>query len=261
MEHMDSPRERIPQLLSGFPTGASTARLSPDELTAYFDVNPSGSGPPYLDLYQVSRGAPEDVFSGSTSLTTLNTTTADEFHATVSGDGLTAVFTRSGSTLDLFIATRPSAASQFGAPSALLAPVNTSETEQDPYLLPDAKVLYFSRSGGAGLDLYRAAGNGSSFNTVTALSELNTQATDYFSVITQDDLTIFWGSTRTDLGAKGGVDIYTASRASTGVPFSGIRNVAELNTVSSESPSSVSSDGCRLYFTQAGGIYVAKRAK
>jgi hypothetical protein len=55
------------------------------------------------------------------------------------------------------------------------------------------------------------------------VTELATAADEGWPALTADGLTVFWSSTRTDGGAKGGWDIWTARRTSLTAPFSSPR--------------------------------------
>jgi len=93
---------------------------------------------------------------------------------------------------------------------------------------------------------------------------------EFAPVLGNDILVVYWASTRRDLGARGGDDIWRATRARRSDPWTEVTNVAELNTGSSEVPDWLSPDGCRLYFhsdraappenTLLTDIYVAERA-
>jgi Tol biopolymer transport system component len=80
-----------------------------------------------------------------------------------------------------------------------------------------------------------------------ALPELG----DAFSpAISSDELTIYFASSR-----SGNNDIWRANRASTAQPFDTPTHVDELASPSQDFPSSISPDGCRIYFWsgRAGG--------
>jgi hypothetical protein len=175
------------------------------------------------------------------------------------------MFMRNGSSItgDIFVSTRQTRAAQFGAASALAGPVNTSAFEADPYLAPAGDTLYFARST-AQPDLFAATAHSGVFDVISSLNELNTSANERSPVISADGQTIFWASNRTDLGAKGDYDIYTATRANNSATFDHVHNIAELNSSRYEAPNWISPDGCRLYFQQFDGntysIYVAHRS-
>jgi hypothetical protein len=115
---------------------------------------------------------------------------------------------------------------------------------------------------GAHLDIYRASFDGIGVSDVTLASELASGANEFSPVVSADGLTIFFSSDRTDGGAKGGTDIWTARRPSLTAPFSDVKTVPELNTTADEEAGWLSPDGCRLYsFSSIAGshLYVASR--
>jgi Tol biopolymer transport system component len=207
---------------------------------------------------------------GEPSLLSVVSSSASEASPTVTANGATLVFESDrlgGTNGQLFVATRGSLAASFGAPT-LLANVNATSDEATPYLRPDGQMLYFSSNrGGAGMDLYRAAlqPNGS-FAGPAPIVELNSGADEYSPCVSHDDLTVFWGSKRTDLQGYGDFDIYIAERVSASDGFASIANVGHaINSPALDLPGWVSPDGCALYMeSERGGqrdIYVARRPK
>jgi hypothetical protein len=235
-------------------------RLSPDYLTAYFaaNMNPNSGGS--TGLYTATRPTPTAPFSGITPLAQAAEAPTDyETEPTVSPDGLTLIFGRAGAgdaTGHVSYATRASLSSPF-VYVGLLPDVNEpSAADGTPFLREDGEVLYFSstRIAGDDQDIFRALSNGSGFDGPTAVTELNTTFADGFPVVTPDDLTLFFASTRPGDGAQGDFDIWTATRASTSEAFSTPTNVVELNTADADYPTFVTRDGCALY------LYVEARA-
>jgi hypothetical protein len=118
--------------------------------------------------------------------------------------------------------------------------------------------------GARNADIWRAAASGGGFSAPVDVTEIDTMFDEGNPTLSPDRLTLFWASNRTDGGAKGGYDIWTAKRADTSAPFSSIANVAELNTANDDFPGWLSPDGCRLYLTSqatVGQMYVATRPK
>jgi hypothetical protein len=171
------------------------------------------------------------------------------------------------SAFDVVVATRTVTSGPFTNPTDLSG-INTVSDEGQAYVLPSDLVLYFQsdRNVGTSLtDLFRASrpntSQGFTLDTSNVLANVNTPSHEWAPVVTPDELTIYFGSTRTDGGAKGGMDIWRATRASTTVPFSNPTNVAALNTPKSDVPTWISNDGCRLYVANnSGGKYVIEVA-
>ncbi len=254
------------QIVAGLSATASGTRLSADELTVYVTQAALPDSGMNAQLFVAVRATPAGAFGSALSVGAANSSTDDNFAPTVSADALTLISARSGPGYNsIFIATRTSTAAQFGSGSLLAGPVNTTgplDYNGSPYLQPDGKLLFFTRGvSGLGGEIFQSAFSGGAFQTPTAVAELNTAAQETASVITSDALTVYWASQRTDLMAHGGYDIFMASRARATDAFSNLRNVAELNSASDESPSWVSADGCRLYFSGPGGTRVASHQR
>jgi hypothetical protein len=248
-----------PTFLQGLAnTGATNIgglRLSPDSLTAYFYASyPAHSGS-LRDLYSASRvtsSAPFDMVAplGDSTVNTF----VDEANPTVSGDGLTLIFERfySGTPRRLHYAarTKRSVPFTYGGP---IGESNPAAQDTSPLLREDGRVLYFasSRKTGIDYDIYRAAWNGTSLDSVVQVAELNTVFDDVGAVVTPDDLTIYFSSNRPPHMGPGW-DIWRAARISTSDPFSAPTNVAELNSPDIKQPTFVSPDGCTVYFDTLG---------
>jgi hypothetical protein len=130
----------------------------------FSSTRPRPLGPPTgFDLY-VSELHPDGTFGPATLIEELSSGVADP-GMMVSADGLEAFLfsTRSGfpalGAADMWTATRPTVFDLWSAPSHLGALLNTTGTDQRPYLSSDRLTLFFAsdradanRSGG--LDLY-----------------------------------------------------------------------------------------------------------
>jgi hypothetical protein len=258
-----------PALVPGLSTIADSVdglRLSPDSRTAYFHaVRPDGVG--YDDLYTASRDAPNSAFGGVSPIegTRINTV-AEEVYPTVSGDGLILAYAHgqpAGDPVHIYYAERATTLVGFAFVGPVMTGLN-AQHEAFPFLREDGKVLYFAVESN---DIYRAPWNGrgldASLGSPTAVEEINTNFNEVAPVVTPDDLTIYFGSNRTDDSARGDYDIWVATRTSPTEPFSLPRDVMEINTPSFEWPTFVTADGCTLYFSSnRGGTllpYVATR--
>jgi hypothetical protein len=79
------------------------------------------------------------------------------------------------------------------------------------------------------------------------ISELNMLGRLSAPSLTADELNIFFHSPNI-AGGLGGYDIWMATRTEVNLPFSGVRNLTEINTAASDNSPSVSPDGLTLYF-------------
>ena len=122
--------------------------------------------------------------------------------------------------------------------------------------------LFFSSDGytpGGPQDIYmsRQLADGS-FAPATAVSELNSSASDFMPNVRKDGLEIVFNSDRA--GGFGGQDVYSSTRASTSDPWSAPVNLGSaVNTGGNETRSSLSWDGERLHFGRDGNIFVSTR--
>jgi hypothetical protein len=95
------------------------------------------------------------------------------------------------------------------------------------------------------------------------VAELSTASDDRMPNVRRDGLEIVFSSNR-----GGNMDIYVATRASVDAPWSAPQLIANpnINTAGSETRSSLSADGTRLYFgrkvdaADPGDVFVATRA-
>ena len=150
------------------------------------------------------------------------------------------------------------------APENLGCSVNSPANEASPSLLETE--LYFSstRAGGLG-DIYRSAFDGQTFGGPSVVAALSSGQDDFRPNVRRDGLEIFFDSNRP--GGIGGLDIWTATRASTGDPWSTPTNLGgPVNSALNDLRASLSWDGSTLYFgsLRAGGegsqdLYVSTR--
>jgi Tol biopolymer transport system component len=241
----------------------ATASLSADELTIYFGSDRDGV---QWDIFTASRADRTDRFDDPVLLDVLNSP-SDEGDISVTPDELEAYFisNRSG-TFHIYVATRSTRTAEFSDPAlvANVAGVPGSTTEWAPFITADGSNLYFATNATGLEDIYRATKTGGDFDEPAPVIELNTGSyADIEAALSPDELSIYFSSTRPDGGAKGDFDIWQATRSSKDEEFSGLVNVAELNTEGYERPEWVSADGCRLYFTAYDGalwhIYLAEK--
>jgi hypothetical protein len=241
--------------------------LSEDELTVYV----------YLDgttdhIFRARRDTPTSAFGELALVPVVNdfstATTADR-SPFVTADGLDLYFSsdRLGNgAFKLYVAKRRDLDADFGAPSLLSSAVNdVGAVVERPWVTP-AEVWY-DRDGDIWVADRTATGptNAPVWTEVNPrpVNELNSPATEGQVIVTRDGLRVFFESSRSDGGAKGGVDVWTAKRADVGQPFTDLANVAEVNAKANDTPTWISADGCRLYLNSDRDgfrqLYVASR--
>jgi len=146
---------------------------------------------------------------------------------------------------------------------------NSAAAEFSPSLveLKDGTYLYFSSSVSGNQDIYRSKrrANGS-FSPPSPVVELNTEFDDRMPNVRSDGLEIVYSSNRPvdskGTASFGSFDVYVAKRTSTSKPFSAPVNLGPgVNTVGSETRSTISWDHRRLYFGRDGEIQSATRSK
>jgi Tol biopolymer transport system component len=252
-------------------------RLSPDELTAWFfsDRLDDGGAGIWSDgrLFVATRPSLQSAWSAPVPVQMTNASIAGPpASPTITADGLTMAFegyVGGVGQADIYVSTRPNTSAVWGAPG-LAATINSNTSnELTSFWVPNGAKLYFGsdRAKANYYDLYVATYGSTGFGTPTPITELNTSAsTDFFPVVSADELTIYWASTRTDYGGAGDEDIYVATRTSTSNAFSGIKRLTSVSSTDRDGPTWVSPDGCRLYVSSIrtgslGGrdLYVASR--
>ncbi len=138
----------------------------------------------------------------------------------LSADDLELYFTSSRTGRDdIYVATRATVSTPWGAPVSLGSTVNSSSFDVNPAITADGLSLFFSsnRSGGrGGYDLYvttRATASDPWGAPVNLGPTVNSSSNDYEPSITDDGLSLFFGSTRP--GGSGSIDIYVTTRTTT----------------------------------------------
>ena len=257
------------------PANEGDARLTHDELTVYFTRAPSpdagvDGGTGLTDLFVAKRSGPTDTFGAATPITSLDTTSY-ETSPSPTGNDLTLYYTTDKGGLatgywDVIAATRGTTSDPFADASSVLGVSSAASEQLDVYVLPSDLVLYFSSNSSAGnypFFLYRAsrASTADSFavDTSGSLDALNTGNRDRFPVVTLDELAIYFA---TDRSGGSDYDIYVATRASKTDAFANRTDVTELSTTTnSEVPNWISDDGCRMYLTRSGDIFMATKPR
>jgi hypothetical protein len=257
------------------------ARISPDNRTIYFarrNPNDDAGGAYGIsgEIMVATRSVPSGPFGAPQVVPNVNDPTATDLSPTVTGDGLTMYLDsyRSTAGRGIYVAARGPGAPQFSASARFpdtAGAINGGGEDGTPYILPDNSALYFFSSRLNGLQIWRAARIDGGFDVPVEQPVINSAtATDLGPVVTPDDLTIYFGSTRprADGGTAGGYDIYMAKRTDKSLPWGTPTMVEELSAPnSSEEPTSITANGCTLYFhSQRNGgvltdIWRARRGK
>jgi WD40-like Beta Propeller Repeat len=263
-----------PLLVPGLSQAGTTygsARFSADELTVYFGsqrpADAGGTG--NYDIFTATRNSRSAAFGVARAFTVTNSATASDYDAVLTADGQTLYFGSSRTQIDrVYVSLFNAITSNFSPPAVIesisqAADAGTSAAGTldafQPYVLPDNTVLYFGSARAGSRDIYRSTRATAGFARPTAIAEVNTPSVEQFPTVSADELVIYWASNRPDGGARGGSDVWMATRASTTDPFTGLRDVAEVNTTLDDSPAWISPDGCRLYLTSRASVYVAER--
>ena len=194
---------------------------------------------------------------------------ADDFCPAAHRNGRTFLFVsaRAGGcgSADIYMARRHETKG-WSAPANLGCTINSAAGEASPSLTDTE--LYFSSTRLGGLsDVYVSAFDGTSFGVPALAAGLNTAQDDFRPNVRRDGLEIFFDSNRP--GGVGGLDIWTATRASTSDPWSTPTNPgSNVNSAANDLRASLSWDATTLYFgsTRAGGegsqdLYVTTRPK
>ncbi len=251
---------------------------SPDGLSLYMASNrPGGHG--LLDIWVAHRASKDAPFGAPEDLGEPINSGADDFCPTpVRGGGLFFVSRRavagSCGLGDIYF-TRFNPAHGWSEPTHLAcAPVgpNTQLDEQGPSYVEagDQASLYFSSSSSSvpgNIYVSPQLADGS-FGPASPVAELNTTGNDIQPNVRKDGLEVVLSSNFGYPGAKGGQDVYAATRESVSDPWSTPVNLGEgVNTAAAETRPSMSWDAQMLLFGRAPGpegmsdIYLSTRER
>jgi hypothetical protein len=189
---------------------------------------------------------------------------------TLSADAHTMYFVGGGVTnADVYVASRMDRRAQF-SPAELMIALNGAAFEGTPHLSFDGLTVYYAseRAGSLGdrdIAYSKRSDLTSPFGSLTWLSSINGPDREQTPTLSIDERTIIFASSRP--GGRGGLDLWTAQRATREGAFSAPVNLTEVNTADDESGPALSSDGLTLFFISnaAGGlggqdIWVASRS-
>jgi Tol biopolymer transport system component len=249
--------------------------MSPDGLSLYIvSDRPGGMGG--FDIWVATRATKNDLWGAPANLgAPINSTALDWSPTPVPGHGLFFVSSRAGGCGgdDIYFTRFKNGA--WEEPQNVGCQINSSAMEASPSYFEDESehaILYFSsnRSGGFAADtgppdqdIYFSV----DFGPAQLAPALNTAANDVRPNVRKDGREVFFDSTRS--GGSGGMDIWTASRETTGVDWSTPTNLGPfINSAGTEARATLSRDGLTLLFgsNRSGGdglsdIYVTTREK
>jgi WD40-like Beta Propeller Repeat len=238
-----------------------------DDILYFASGRTGGAGG--LDIWYSLRNA-DSAWGEPVNFAAVNSP-ADDFCPAAHRNGRTFLFVsaRSGGCggADIYVSRRHETKG-WSAPANLGCTINSSVGEASPSLTDTELHFSSARAGGAGgSDIYVSAFDGSSFGAPVLAAGLNTSVDDSRPNLRRDGLEIFIDSTRAR--GIGGIDIWTATRASTSDPWSTPTNLgADVNSSANDLRASLSWDATNLYFgsTRTGGegnqdLFVTSRQK
>jgi hypothetical protein len=235
-----------------------TARLSPDELTLYFDGTLPGGD---ANLYVTTRASLVDGFVAPTLLSIVNST-ADDVNPSVSSDGLTLWFASNrvaSEPFHIYVATRTSILATFGSP-AIASGISTGDGTVDdaqPFETADSKEVWFASKRApnlGGFDVWRAVASPSGLMRPLLVPEVNSSANEIAPTLSADRLMVYVETNHAVAGAKAGGDVWRSRRSSVDDGFPPLTLVSEISTDKNDSPSWMSFDNCRIYLTEDDGV-------
>lgn len=167
---------------------------------------------------------------------------------------------------DLFVATRASRQSIFGAPTPIPGVNGVDTHEGSPSVTGDGTTLYFHsmRAGGVGgWDLYTSVrGDGGVFGEVSLVAGINSPSSDDFPYVVENGKTLYFASTR-----AGQSDIYRSTMGANDLFELPAPLPGPVTTSADEVAPVVSSDERTIYFARASfgppetsEVWVASRA-
>jgi RHS repeat-associated protein len=263
----DAPFGPISQVFAGDLT-ADGFTLSADEKTAYVSRKASTD----YDIYVTTRNSTSEPFVALSPVDPVNSP-FDDRAPWISDDGLRLYFWTKNTgwpgSGNLMMSSRNTIAEAFGAPEEV-EDVNSSASDEDPFLLRDEKTLFFTSDRPTGdRDLWIATRSAltepfSLTNTVKipetagGVNTPNEFEEERRPILTPDGLTLYFHSDREGWNADHNGDIFIAKRTSLTAAFGTPSLVDGLNYSGREFPVTLSRDSCTLYFasnrdTGAGG--------
>jgi hypothetical protein len=178
----------------------TSSAISADGLTIYFGSDRAG-GKGKIDVWMATRPDRASSWSAPVNVPELSSTDDDMAHPAMGSNLMVVVATRSLAPpdWDLLRATRPDQASPFGTPTPITE-LNSTASDDDPYLSADGQVFFFnsSRVSGNDEDLYYATRDPATgkFSAPQPVTELNTKSKDRDPWLSPDLRYIVFSSNR-----------------------------------------------------------------
>jgi Tol biopolymer transport system component len=250
--------------------------ISPDGSALYLNSERSGGFGSY-DIWQVPVVSVRDfTFGNPFNLGSIINSSTHDRGPTISSDELELYFdsNRSGGSgdIDIWLSPRKSILEPWGEPENLGSIVNSNSLDAQPYISGDGLSLFFhsNRTGGFGQDdiwvTTRTAIDDNWTIPKNLGSIINTSSHEGSPCISEDGLTLYFSSTRTD--GYGSMDLWFVKRPTIDGPWSEPINFGPMvNTEFDEGFPRTSADGLFLYFNsdRPGGygksdIWLTRRA-
>lgn len=183
-----------PVVVASLSTGAieTTPKLSPDGLSMYWGSQRAGTEG-LNDIWTAQRGSlVTTTFTAATRIDELSST-QDDLSATISGDGLAIVFVRRDPDDSLYGSTRTSASAPWSTPQ-VLAPLETPDAENGPFLTADGLTVYYAAARNGNTDLFVAHRPAitAAFGPPQPIGELNTAAAESDPWVSPDGRHIYF---------------------------------------------------------------------
>ena len=228
----------------------SDPSLSQDMLELFFTSKANGT----YDIWTSTRSDMSEPWAPAVVVDELSDESY-ESEPSLSSDGLTLWFSsnRPGAPMvpRIWVTHRPSRSEPWGVPEIM--DWGTSDNDRGPSVdATDLHIVFYSKrtTSGDEADLYLASRSAKTadFGQPSALSEINSPATDWDPGLFGDGLGLLFGSTRE---AQGWPDLYETARPSEDAPFIEPVPRAELNSTQAEGDPWLSNDGRYIIFASA----------
>lgn len=232
--------------------------LGMDTLSIVF-ASERGAG---LDIYRSARANILSLWIAPTRVDELSMTgTTEERLAFAPGDLVGYLVSDraggGGGSTDIWVATRSTRTSAFGAPTPTTG-LNTFGGEHDVFVTASGTAVYFTRENAGGTPHIFSArrDSDSSFSGVVAHPELDSALGEASPWLTPDELVIVFAADRPE--GAGHVDIWYATRSSTAVAFGPVQPLPSVNAAGNDTDPMLTADGCMLVFAsdRAGSLDV-----
>ena len=236
--------------------------ISSDGLALYYNVHGNGAS----DIWVMTRGTTDDNWGAPLNLGQPVNSPSYEAQPSISADGLELYFGDGSYTTlgpyrpgghgdsDLWVSRRATTDDPWGEPVNLGPIVNSSDMDSDPEISADGLMLFFNSNRSSDNrypDIWvttRPTKDSRWTEPVKLGPNINTIRYDGDPDISSDGLSLFFCSYG-DLTGFGGVDLWVSKRTNINDPWGEPVNLGPIiNTVYSDSDTSISADGSILYF-------------